>query len=61
MKNSKRMIARRAALFALLWWILAEGRLDGWLLCGIALAAASVLVGLRGMEIVALLDAGGGP
>jgi len=28
-------------LFACLWWILAEGRLDGWLLGGIAVIAAT--------------------
>ncbi len=31
----------RGLPFAVLWWILAEGRLDGWLLGGIAVAAAS--------------------
>jgi multicomponent Na+:H+ antiporter subunit E len=30
----------RGLLFASLWWILAEGRLDGWLLGGIAVFAA---------------------
>lgn len=38
------MIARlllRGLLFASLWWILAEGRLDGWLLGGVAVAAAT--------------------
>jgi len=31
----------RGLPFAVVWWILAEGRLDGWLLGGIAVAAAS--------------------
>jgi len=31
----------RTILFAALWWILAEGRVDGWMLGGIAVAAAS--------------------
>lgn len=31
----------RGLAFLLLWWILAEGRLDGWLLGGIAVAAAT--------------------
>lgn len=31
----------RTLLFAGLWWILAEGRLDGWLLGSVAVAAAS--------------------
>lgn len=31
----------RGLSFVVLWWILAEGRLDGWLLGGIAVAAAS--------------------
>lgn len=38
------MISRllpRGLLFASLWWILAEGHLDGWLLGGIAVAAAT--------------------
>jgi len=38
------MISRllpRGPLFACLWWILAEGRLDGWLLGGIAVIAAT--------------------
>lgn len=34
-------IAGRAALFAGLWWIVAEGRTDGWLLGGIAVLAAT--------------------
>jgi len=34
-------VAWRAALFALLWWLLAEGRNDGWLLGGIAVVAAT--------------------
>lgn len=38
------MIARlllRGLLFACLWWILAEGRRDGWLLGGVAVIAAT--------------------
>ena len=31
----------RGLLFALLWWILAEGRLEGWLLGGFAVTAAT--------------------
>jgi len=31
----------RGLLFAVFWWILAEGRHDGWLLGGIAVAAAT--------------------
>jgi len=31
----------RGLPFAVVWWILAEGRLDGWLLGGIAVAGAS--------------------
>ena len=31
----------RGLSFVVLWWILAEGRLDGWLLGGVAVAAAS--------------------
>jgi len=31
----------RGLPFVVLWWILAEGRLDGWLLGGVAVAAAS--------------------
>jgi multicomponent Na+:H+ antiporter subunit E len=31
----------RGLLFAFLWWVLAEGRSDGWLLGGIAVAAAT--------------------
>ncbi|MBN8473871.1 Na+/H+ antiporter subunit E [Sulfuritalea sp.] len=31
----------RGLAFGLLWWILAEGRLDGWLLGGVAVAAAT--------------------
>jgi len=55
------MIAQRVALFALLWWILAEGRLDGWLLGGIAVAAAAwaslrlAPPGKRGVRAVPLL------
>lgn len=30
----------RGLLFAVLWWILAEGRLDGWLLGSVAVVAA---------------------
>lgn len=39
---SARAFAFRAAGFALLWWILAEGRMDGWLLGGIATLAATL-------------------
>jgi multicomponent Na+:H+ antiporter subunit E len=31
----------RCILFAVLWWVLAEGRLDGWWLGAIAVAAAT--------------------
>ena len=31
----------RGLAFGLLWWILAEGRLDGWLLGGVAVAAGA--------------------
>lgn len=31
----------RAALFAALWWVLAEGRNDGWLLGALAVATAT--------------------
>jgi hypothetical protein len=34
-------LARRAGLFALLWWILAEGRLDAWWLGALGIAAAT--------------------
>ena len=34
-------LTQRAALFALLWWILAEGRLDGWWLGAVGIAAAT--------------------
>lgn len=34
-------IVRRALLFAGLWWVLAEGRHDGWLLGGVAVMAAT--------------------
>ena len=36
-----RSIFLRGLLFVVLWWILAEGRLDGWLLGGVAVAAAT--------------------
>ena len=36
-----RSVWLRALLFASLWWVLAEGRSDGWLLGGIAVAAAT--------------------
>lgn len=36
-----RALGLRGLSFAGLWWILAEGRLDGWLLGGIAVAAAT--------------------
>lgn len=35
-----RSIFLRGLLFAVLWWILAEGRDDGWLFGGMAVAAA---------------------
>ncbi|MDP2171212.1 MAG: Na+/H+ antiporter subunit E [Rhodocyclaceae bacterium] len=34
-------LALRAGLFALLWWILAEGRLDAWWLGAVGVAAAT--------------------
>lgn len=36
-----RAIASRGLLFALLWWVLAEGRLDAWGLGAVAVAAAT--------------------
>ncbi|MGE5088148.1 MAG: Na+/H+ antiporter subunit E [Candidatus Levyibacteriota bacterium] len=36
-----RAVGLRGILFAGLWWILADGRLDGWLLGGIAVVAAT--------------------
>lgn len=36
-----RSLLPRVLLFAWLWWILAEGRSDGWLLGGVAVAAAA--------------------
>lgn len=36
-----RILWLRVLLFACLWWILAEGRLDGWLLGGVAVIAAT--------------------
>lgn len=36
-----RSIFLRGLAFVVLWWILAEGRLDGWLLGGVAVAAAT--------------------
>jgi multicomponent Na+:H+ antiporter subunit E len=36
-----RPILARGLAFVVLWWILAEGRLDGWLLGGVAVAAAT--------------------
>lgn len=36
-----RSLFLRTLLFIVLWWILAEGRHDGWLLGGIAVAAAT--------------------
>lgn len=36
-----RSIFLRALGFVALWWILAEGRLDGWLLGGVAVVAAT--------------------
>jgi multicomponent Na+:H+ antiporter subunit E len=36
-----RSIFLRGLLFVVLWWILADGRHDGWLLGGIAVAAAT--------------------
>ncbi len=37
--NSRLLL--RGLLFASLWWILAEGRVDGWLLGAVAVAAAT--------------------
>ncbi|MDP1635195.1 MAG: hypothetical protein Q8L69_11015 [Gallionellaceae bacterium] len=34
-------IISRCISFALLWWILAEGRHDGWLLCAVAVFTAT--------------------
>lgn len=39
--NLIRILWLRVLLFACLWWILAEGRLDGWLFGGIAVIAAT--------------------
>lgn len=36
-----RILWLRVLLFACLWWILAEGRLDGWLLGGVAVITAT--------------------
>lgn len=36
-----RVLSLRILLFACLWWILAEGRSDGWLLGGVAVFAAT--------------------
>jgi multicomponent Na+:H+ antiporter subunit E len=36
-----RSIFLRGLMFVSLWWILAEGRVDGWLLGSVAVAAAS--------------------
>lgn len=36
-----RTVFLRALAFAALWWILAEGRLDGWLLGSVAVVAAT--------------------
>lgn len=36
-----RILWLRVLLFACLWWILTEGRLDGWLLGGVAVIAAT--------------------
>lgn len=36
-----RVLGWRGLLFVALWWILAEGRLDGWLLGGVAVIAAT--------------------
>lgn len=55
-----RILWLRVLLFACLWWILAEGRFDGWLLGGIAVIAAtwaSVALwpsGAHGLRLVAL-------
>lgn len=55
-----RILWLRVLLFACLWWILAEGRLDGWLLGGVAVIAATwTSVALwppaaRGMRLTAL-------
>jgi multicomponent Na+:H+ antiporter subunit E len=39
-RTVNRTLFLRILLFAGLWWILAEGRLDGWLLGGVAVVAA---------------------
>lgn len=55
-----RVLWLRILLFSCLWWILAEGRSDGWLLGGIAVIAAtwaSVALwpsGAHGLRLVAL-------
>jgi multicomponent Na+:H+ antiporter subunit E len=36
-----RSVWLRALLFASLWWVLAEGRIDGWLLGSVAVVAAT--------------------
>lgn len=36
-----RVLWFRVPLFAFSWWVVAEGRMDGWLLGGIAVAAAT--------------------
>lgn len=36
-----RALVLRGLSFVVLWWILAEGRTDGWLLGGVAVAAAT--------------------
>lgn len=55
-----RLLLLRIMLFAFLWWILAEGRSDGWLLGGIAVAAATWASGVlwtnatHGLRLAAL-------
>lgn len=54
-------MALRAGLFALLWWILAEGRLDTWWLGAVGVAAATWVSlrlappGARGVRALPLL------
>lgn len=55
-----RLLWLRIMLFALFWWVLAEGRSDGWLLGGIAVAAATWASGVlwtnaaHGLRLAAL-------
>lgn len=54
-------LARRAGFFALLWWVLAEGRLDAWWLGAIGVAAATwssarlASIGAHTVRVVPLL------